>query len=376
MKIPLHKLIFNKEEIDNIIKSVESGKWVGDGEFSKKVLKRLKNILKSKYVYLTPSCSHSLEIACMLLLKRDDEVIMASFNFPSAANAVLRSGAKPVFAEIEEETLNIFPDDIESKITKKTKAIMVMHYGGISCDMNRIMNIAQKYNLFVIEDAAQCIGSYYNNRHLGTIGDVGCISFHQTKNISCGEGGLIIVKNKRLSKKVEVIREKGTDRMSFLRGEIDKYTWREVGSSYLLSDILASLLLAQVERMKYIIGKRKRIFDFYIKNLSLLERKGKLKLPKIPLYAKSNYHLFYILLPNKKIRDYCMKELNKNGIGATFHFLPLHSSPFAKKYLGYKGKDLPVTENLSQRLLRLPIFPNLKMSEALYIVENICKILR
>ena len=251
-----------------------------------------------------------------------------------------------------------------------------MHYAGVSCDMDRITAIAKKYKLYVVEDAAQGIGAYYKGRHLGTIGDIGAISFHETKNLTCGEGGVFLTNKKKIALSAEMIREKGTDRSRFLRGEVDKYTWRSVGSSFLLSDILSGVLLAQLHKITAINESRKKIYKIYMEEFKVLQNKGRITLPYIPTACKSNYHSFHILLPSRKQRDRCMAVLNEKGIKACFHYIPLHSSPFAKKNLGYKAKDLPITENLSGRLLRLPLYAGLKTVEIDYIVRNVRKVLK
>jgi len=375
-RIPLIRPFFDAEEIKNLKISLSSGRVSGDGPFSKKAICELKKILKSRFLYLTPSCTHSLEMAMMTLgIKAGEEVILPSFTFVSTANVVLRQNAHPVFADIEPQTLNISADDIERKITKRTRAIIVIHYAGVSCDMDRILKTAKKYKLWVVEDAAHCLDAYYKGRHLGTIGDIGCISFHETKNLTCGEGGLFITDKEKLAHRAEIIREKGTDRTKFLRGEVDKYTWRSVGSSFLLSDILSSVLLAQVKKIKKIRKKRQEIFNFYIEKLKPLEKKGFLKLPYIPPHCKTNYHIFYILLPNEKARNYCKEFLNGKGIQAAFHYLPLHLSPYAKKHLGFKKGDLPVTEDLAARLLRLPLYPGLSFKKVEFIIDTLKKAL-
>jgi len=376
-KIPLERPFFTEREVKLALEAIGSRSLVGDGDFGNRLIRRLNKMFPQAFLYLTPSCSHALELACMALgLKSGDEVIMPSFNFPAAANAVLRQGAKPVFAEIEEETMNLSPKDLERRMTKKTKAVIPVHYAGVSCDMDAIMKIARKYNLKIIEDAAQAFGAYYRNKPLGSIGDAGCVSFHQTKNISCGEGGLFLTRNLLLARKAEIIREKGTDRNRFLRGEVDKYSWRGIGSSFLLSDIQSAVLLAQSGKNGEIITKRKKIYELYMERLKPLEAAGHLKLPAIPAYAKSNYHIFHILLGSRKTRDRLSVFLNKRGVSAVFHFIPLHSSPFAVRNLGYAKKDLPLTERLSSELLRLPVFPELTVREAEFAADSVHRFFR
>jgi dTDP-4-amino-4,6-dideoxygalactose transaminase len=326
---------------------------------------------------MTTSGTHALEMAVQLIdLKKNDEVIMPSFTFTSTANAVLQNGAKVVFAEIKADTLNLDPEMIEKKISEKTKAIIVVHYAGIGCDMERIMKIADKYNLYVIEDAAHAVNAKYKNKYLGSIGHFGCFSFHSTKNYTSGEGGALIIneEDSSLIKKAEIIREKGTNRSDFLRGNIDKYTWVNKGSSYLPSDLLMALLYAQLEDLDLINRLRKNIYEFYSKNLKQYLSQDYLKaVSYIPQYRTSNYHIFYLRFSNEKIRNFVLKELKKNGINTSFHYIPLHSSPMGKK-LDYKYKDLPISNDCAETILRLPIYPDLKKSELEYIIDNIKKI--
>lgn len=356
--IPFNKPYMTKKEILYIEDAIFRGKLSGDGYYSKKCSTFIEEIFNTKKALLTTSCSSALDMAAILLdLKEGDEVIMPSYTFVSTANAVVLRGAVPVFAEIEEDTLNIDPEDIKRKITNKTKAIFPVHYAGVSCDMDRIMNIARKNDLKVVEDAAQGVNSKYKQKYLGTIGDIGCYSFHETKNYVCGEGGAILINNdEELVRRAEIIREKGTDRAKFFRGEVDKYTWVDVGSSYIISDINAAMLWAQFERIEEINEKRKKIYKMYYKGLKKLEVVGKIKLPTIPDCCKSNYHIFYMLLNNEFERNHLMNEMKIHGVETIFHYIPLHISPMGER-LGYKKGQLKVTEDLSGRLLRLPMYP-------------------
>ncbi|MCY6959568.1 dTDP-4-amino-4,6-dideoxygalactose transaminase [Clostridium brassicae] len=374
--IPFNKLyITGKEEI--YVKDCLKRKHIhGDGYYTKKVNKFIEEKFNTRKALMTTSCSSALDIAAISLnLKEGDEVIMPSYTFVSTANAVVLRGAKPVFAEISKDTLNIDPRDVENKITNNTKAIFPVHYAGVSCDMDSIMDIAKEYNLKVVEDAAQGVNARYKGKYLGTIGDIACYSFHETKNYSSGEGGAILVNNDNdLCKRAEIIREKGTNRSQFFRGEVDKYTWVDVGSSYLPSDMLAAFLCAQFEKIDEIQESRKKVYDAYYVGLNELEKQGKLKLPIIPEHCESNYHMFYILLNSEKERDSLMYKLKERNIGAVFHYIPLHESPMGQKF-GYKQGDLNITEDLSRRILRLPMYPELKAQEIEYIVKNIKGIL-
>lgn len=374
--IPFNKPYITNKEIEYIQAAISKGRISGDGYYTKKCSEFIENTFGTKKALLTTSCSSALDMAALLLdLKEGDEVIMPSYTFVSTANAVALRGAKPIFADIQENTLNIDPKDIERKITNKTKAIFPVHYAGVSCDMDRIMHIAKKYNLKVVEDAAQGVNAKYKNKYLGTIGDIGCYSFHETKNYICGEGGAILInQDEELAKRAEIIREKGTNRSQFFRGEVDKYTWVDVGSSYLPSDILAAMLWAQFERLDEINDMREKVYKSYYNGLHDLEKQGKLRLSVIPEDCESNYHIFYILLNTEEERNYVMDKLKESGVSAVFHYIPLHTSPMGLK-LGYKKGDLPKTENLSGRLLRLPMYAELKDKEINYIIDKICNII-
>lgn len=324
---------------------------------------------------LTTSCTHSLELASILSeLKEGDEVLVPSYTFVSTADAILLRGAKPVFIDIDKQTFNMDTTLIEEKITPKTKAIFPVHYAGIACDMDEIMRIAKKHNLIVVEDAAQGVLAYYKNKPLGTIGDYGCYSFHETKNYVMGEGGAIIVKDNNKFLDAEIIREKGTNRTQFMKGVVDKYTWHKMGSSYLPSDVLSAMLYGQLGRADEIMQKRMHIWDTYHKSFESLEKEEKLTRPYVPNYAKHNAHMYYIVLPNEEIRNDLMDELRKNDILAVFHYIPLHTSPMGIS-LGYKEGDLPVTEEYAKRILRLPLYPDMTDQELQFICEKVHKTL-
>ncbi len=380
MKVPFFTPYLTSNEIKYIQTILRDHSDIaGDGVYTKKVNKFLEDRYGIPKVLLTTSGTTALEMAVRLLsLKPGDEVIVPSFTFSSTVNAILLvNGLKPVFVEIQKDTLNIDPKDVKKKITKKTKAIMVVHYTGVACDMDKIMSIARDNKLKVVEDAAQCIEAKYKDKYLGTIGDFGCLSFHATKNITCGEGGALFInsKDKSLYEKAEIIREKGTNRSKFFRGEIDKYTWVDVGSSYLPSDILAAFLYAQLEDVEKITKLRLRIYDFYREKLTPYEKKGIIKLPTIPKYATHNAHIFYVLFRGVKERDRVLKYLKENGVGATFHYIPLHSSPEGRK-LGNKADNLPITEYVGSSLIRLPLYSGMTGAEKRYVIETLIKILK
>lgn len=373
--IPFTKTSITEVEKRYIQEALCDNKICGDGAFTKKCNQWFKENCNINNFLLTTSGTHSLELAALLAeLKEGDEVILPSYTFVSTADAILLRGAKPVFVDIDKRTFNINVDLIEEKITEKTKAIFPVHYAGVSCDMDKIMEIAKKHNLIVVEDAAQGVLAYYKDRLLGTIGDYGCYSFHETKNYVMGEGGAIIVKDNNKFKEAEIIREKGTNRSQFIRGDVDKYTWHKIGSSYLPSDILAALLYGQLTRAEEIMEKRMNIWNYYYKRLESLEKMEKLKRPYIPEYAKHNAHMFYIVLPTEEIRNKLMTKLKEQEIGATFHYIPLHTSPMGIK-LGCKKGDLPVTEEYAGRLLRLPLYADMTNEEREKVINNIIKIL-
>jgi dTDP-4-amino-4,6-dideoxygalactose transaminase len=379
MKIPFFKPYITGNEFKYIQEILDKNTDIaGDGIFTKKVSRFLEKRYKVNKVFLTTSGTTALEMAVRLLnLTRNDEIIVPSFTFSSTANAILLAqGIKLVFAEVKSNTLNIDPEDIKRKITAKTKAIIVVHYAGVSCDMDEILKIAKNHNLKIIEDAAQCIESKYKDKFLGTIGDFGCLSFHETKNITCGEGGALFIntKKKQIAEKAEIIREKGTNRSKFFRGEIDKYTWVDIGSSYLPSDLLAAFLYAQLEQVKKITELRLKIYKYFKDELINYEKKGIVKIPCIPAYANHNAHIFYLIFKNGHARDRVLKMLKENGIGASFHYIPLHSAPQGLK-LGYKKEDFPITERISTCLLRLPLFAGMTKIEMEYIIINLKNIL-
>ena len=369
--IPFTKTSITELEKEYIIEALTKSKICGDGLFTKKCNQWFEENCNIDNFLLTTSGTHALELASLLAeLKEGDEVIVPSYTFVSTADAILLRGAKPVFVDIDKRTFNIDADLIEEKITPKTKAIFPVHYAGVACDMGKIMDIAKKHNLIVVEDAAQGVLAYYKDQLLGTIGDYGCYSFHETKNYVMGEGGAIIVKDDEKFEKAEIVREKGTNRSQFIRGDVDKYTWHEVGSSYLPSDILAALLYGQLNRAEEIMEKRMNIWNSYNNGLECLEKEGKLARPYIPEYAKHNAHMFYIVLQTEDIRNKLMMYLKENGIGATFHYIPLHTSPMGQR-LGCKKGDLPITEEYAGRLLRLPLYADMSKEDNLYVIDKV-----
>lgn len=371
MKIPFNKPFIIGKELDYLAQSVLSGHIAGDGLFTKKCHLLMEKEFRARKILLTTSCTTALEMAAILCeVGPGDEVILPSFTFVSTANAFYLRGAKPVFIDIRADTLNIDETKIDAVITERTKVIAPVHYAGVGCEMDPILEIANRNDLYIIEDAAHGVNAAYKDRYLGTIGDFGAFSFHETKNYICGEGGAILINSERFIERAEIIREKGTNRTRFFRGEIDKYTWVDIGSSYLPSDLLAAFLYAQLENMERITERRREIYNFYLKELASLADDGILQLPVIPEYCRPNYHFFYIILRDKKIRDDLLSYLNSKGIGAVFHYIPLHLSPVGRS-MGYVDGQLPITESISDRLLRLPFYYNLKKDEQAEVIKAI-----
>lgn len=357
--IPFNKPYVGQDELKAITEALSAGVLRGDGPISKRVENTLREWLRVKHVFFTTSCTHALEMAMIALgIGPGDEVIMPSFTFVSSANAVVLRGANPVFAEITPDTLNIDPAAIARCITPQTRAIIPVHYAGVACDMDPIMALAREHNLHVIEDAAQGVDAYYKGKALGTIGDIGCYSFHDTKNITSGEGGAFLTNTDEIAEQAEFVREKGTNRSAFFRGEIDKYNWVSPGSSYIQSDLLAALLEAQLARRDEIRLKRGIVWQAYYDALKPLTQSGEVMLPTVPEYASSNHHIFYFRVSSSELRDQILQQLKQGGIMATFHYVPLHSSPYGRQTLKY-DVSLPVTQLCSETLIRLPIYPQL-----------------
>lgn len=340
----------------------------GDGVYTKKCHSLLEEKLGCKKALLTHSCTAALEMAAILLdLKPGDEVIMPSYTFVSTANAFVLRGAVPVFVDIRPDTLNIDENLIEDAITPKTKAICCVHYAGVACEMDKILDIAHRYNLYVVEDAAQALGSFYKGKPLGTIGDMGCFSFHETKNVISGEGGAIIINNEKFIERAEIIREKGTNRSKFFRGQVDKYTWVDIGSSYLPSDMIAAFLYSQLENMDKINQKRIDIWNEYHEFFKQFE--DVIKRPYCPEYCQHNAHMYYLLFKDLETRTMFIDYMKQNDVSTVFHYIPLHSSPAGQKYCRTYGK-MDVTNEISDTLVRLPMFYELDDESLKYIINS------
>ena len=370
MRISFNRPPFVGKETEYIKEAVEkNGMICGDGPFTKKCSQWMKERFQTKNVLLTTSCTHALEMAAFLAdIQPGDEVIMPSYTFVSTADAFVLRGATCVFVDIRPDTMNIDETKIEEAITEKTKAIVPVHYAGVSCAMDEIMAIAKKYNLKVVEDAAQGVNAFYKGKALGTIGDFGCYSFHETKNYSMGEGGAILFQDDRYLEPAEILREKGTNRSQYFRGQIDKYTWVGYGSSYLPSDMNAAYLWAQLEEADKINDKRLSIWNFYHEELKELEDKGVLERPYIPEYATHNAHMYYIKVKDLRVRTKLLAYPKERGILSVFHYVPLHSATAGKKFGRFHGEDVYTTKE-SERLCRLPMYYSLSLEEAAEVVK-------
>ncbi len=362
---------FTGKETEYIMEAVKAQKICGDGQFTKKCNAWIEEKTGTKKALLTTSCTHATELAALLAeVKAEDEVIMPSYTFVSTADAFVLRGAVPVFVDIRPDTMNIDEKKIEAAITDKTVGIVPVHYAGVACEMDTIMDIAKRHNLWVIEDAAQAIMSTYKGKALGTFGEFGCFSFHETKNYSMGEGGAILIRDEKYIENAEIFREKGTDRSKFNRGQIDKYTWRNYGSSYLPSDMNAAYLWAQLEMAEEINNARLAVWEQYKKELTPLAEAGKIELPVVPKDCVHNAHMFYIKAAEIEERTQLETFLKANNIWAVFHYIPLHSAPAGRRFGRFHGEDKYTTKE-SERLLRLPMYYGLKEEEVSYICEKV-----
>lgn len=370
--IPFNRPYLTGNELPYAAEAYGSSHLSGDGQFTKRCHRWIEERSGCAKALLTQSCTASLDMAALLLnLDKGDEVILPSFTFVSTANAFVLRGATPVFVDIRKDTLNIDEKLIEAAITSRTKAIVPVHYAGISCEMDSILEIANRHGLKVIEDAAQGLMSSYKGRALGAIGEIGCYSFHDTKNIISGEGGCLLLNQKDLVSSAEIIREKGTDRGRFFRGEVDKYTWQDIGSSFLPSEITASFLWAQLEYAEEITRMRLSVWNRYHELLASLEHEGVLHRPTVPIDCQHNGHLYYIILSPEIDRQQVLNRFREARIGAVFHYVPLHSSPAGQRF-GRSQGDMPYTSSLPQRLVRLPLWPDLSAAQQERVVDVLC----
>jgi dTDP-4-amino-4,6-dideoxygalactose transaminase len=371
IRIPFNRPYATGKEIDYIRAAITTPKLSGDGSFTAHCHQLLEQSLGIQKALLTTSCTHALEMAALLLnIGPGDEVIVPAFTFPSAANAFMLRGAKPVFVDIRADTLNIDESQIEQRITARTKAIFLVHYAGVGCEMDTIMTIARRHGTGVVEDNAHGLYGKYRGQYLGTLGQLATLSFHETKNFSCGEGGALLINDAQFNQRTEILREKGTDRSRFFRGEIDKYTWVDIGSSYLPSDLLAAFLRAQLEHRDQIQTMRQQMWEIYARELASWAEANGVRLPIVPAECEQSYHMFYVIMPSLESRQALISHLAGFGILAVFHYLPLHLSPMGLRFGGRHG-DCPVTEDLADRLLRFPFFTGMTSSEQTQVIDAV-----
>lgn len=368
MRIPFNQPFFSGKEFDFIQEAVANRQFSGDGAFTKKCHALLEKELGVPKALLTTSCTHALEMAALLLeIKPGDEIIVPSFTFPSTVNAFVLRGARPVFIDIRRDTLNLDETLLESLVTPSSKAIVVVHYAGVGCEMDTILQVAGRHGIPVVEDNAHGLFGRYKGNYLGTLGCLATQSFHETKNFICGEGGALLINDSRYIERAEILREKGTNRSLFFRGQIDKYSWVDIGSSYLPSDILAAFLYAQLESREIIQLKRERIWNYYEQHLRDWAAARRVQIPIVPSQCEQPYHMFYLVLPSLALRQALIAYLNACEISSVFHYLPLHLSRMGQKFGGKKG-DCPVTEEVSDRLVRLPFYNDLTEADQARVV--------
>jgi dTDP-4-amino-4,6-dideoxygalactose transaminase len=371
IRVPFNRPALAGREMEYIQDAVRRGHLSGDGWYTRRCHDLLRDILGAPQVLLTTSCTHALELAAMLLeVGPGDEVVLPSFTFVSTANAFVLRGARPVFADVRPDTLNLDEQDVERKLTPRTRVIIPVHYAGIGCQMDDLQEIARQAGAAIVEDAAHALFGAYGGRPLGTFGALATLSFHETKNVTCGEGGALVINDPALCERAEILREKGTNRSRFFRGEVDKYTWVDIGSSYLPSDLLAAFLLAQLEAREESQRRRREIWETYAAALADWAAARGVRLPVVPAHCQQPYHLFYLLLPSLAEREQLSARLRHAGVYTTFHYLPLHLSRMGRHFGGRPG-DCPVTESVSDGLLRLPLFSDLTQAEQARVIEVI-----
>jgi dTDP-4-amino-4,6-dideoxygalactose transaminase len=371
IRIPFNRPFATGHELDYIRAAIATPKFSGDGSHTANCHALLQQSLGIQKALLTTSCTHALEMAALLLdVVPGNEVIVPAFTFPSTANAFVLRGAKPVFVDIRADTLNIDESQIEQRITARTKAIFLIHYAGVGCEMETIMAVARRHGIAVVEDNAHGLYGKYRDRYLGTFGELAALSFHETKNFTCGEGGALLINDARFTARAEILREKGTDRSRFFRGEVDKYNWVDIGSSYLPSDLLAAFLRAQLEHRNQIQSMRRQIWETYARELVSWSETNGARLPIIPPECEQSYHMFYVIMPSFKSRQALISHLAGFGILAVFHYLPLHLSPMGRHFGGCEG-DCPITEKIADRLLRLPFYTGMTHLEQTQVIDAV-----
>ncbi len=368
--VPFHRPYLTGDEQTHITSALGGGHLKGDGPYTDRASALLGELTGAGSVLLTPSCTAALELSALLLdLEPGDEVIMPSFTFVSTANAYVLRGARPVFVDVDPRTLNIDPAAVAAAVTPRTRAIVIVHYAGVACDMAALLSIAEEHGLELIEDNAHGLGGTWDDRPLGSIGPMGALSFHDTKNFQCGEGGALLINDPRLVHRAEILREKGTNRKAFLRGEVDKYSWVDVGSSYLLGELLAATLVAQLEAFDRIQAARHRIWTTYAESLADWADQHRVQLPQPVEGSTHAAHLFHLLLPDPEARHRFLDHMRGQQVGSSFHYVPLHSTPLARR-LGHTG-ELPVTDSVSARLARLPLYPDLTDAELKRVLDAV-----
>jgi dTDP-4-amino-4,6-dideoxygalactose transaminase len=369
--IPFNRPSLVGNELAYITDVIRAGHASGDGDYTRKCHVLLEQALGVPKVLLTTSCTHALEMAALLLdIQPGDEVIVPSFTFVSTVNAFVLRGARPVFIDVRPDTLNLDEMQLEGLVTPRTRAIVAVHYAGVGCEMDTILEIAGRHGVAVVEDNAHALFGRYRGKYLGTFGCLATQSFHETKNFTCGEGGALLINDPQYIERAEIIREKGTNRSRFFRGQVDKYTWVDLGSSYLPSDILAAFLYAQLEAREQIQAKRRRVWECYYEHLRDWAQENNVRLPFVPSHCEQPYHMFYLLLPSLETRQSLIAHLKARGILGVFHYLPLHLSPMGQKW-GYRSGDCPVTERVSDCLVRLPFYNNLREEDQQLVIETI-----
>lgn len=352
-KLPFNQPFLSGKELKYVSEAIAKRDLSGNGQFTRTCESHLKHLTSCSHVLLTPSCTAALEMMALLLeIEAGDEVIMSSFNFVSASNAFALRGAKVVFVDVRPDTMNLDEELVEAAISSKTKAILATHYAGVACNMDKLKKVAEQFGLFLIEDAAHCIDAYYSGQHLGTFGDLGALSFHSTKNIHCGEGGALLINNESLLERAVIVQEKGTNRQQFVDGKAGKYSWQGLGSSFLLGELNAAFLLAQLEHLSFVTQEKRQIFKQYQTRLAKLKS---LEVATVPKACKANGHIFYLKCKDRRERGELITFLKSRGIGTAFHYVPLHSSTGGKRYSRFVGEDRYTTSE-SERLLRLPSF--------------------
>jgi dTDP-4-amino-4,6-dideoxygalactose transaminase len=372
--IPFNKSSLEGKELDYIYETISNGQIAGNQMFSIRSQEFLEKLTRTTKALLTTSCTHALEMSALLIgISPGDEIILPAFTFVSTANAFVLYGAKPVFCDIRPDTLNLDESKLEALITQKTKAIIPVHYAGIGCEMDMIMEIASRHEVPVVEDNAHGLFGKFRGKYLGTFGSLATQSFHETKNITCGEGGALLINEKRYLERAEIIREKGTNRAQFFRGEVNKYSWQDIGSSYVMSDVLAAFLYGQLENWKKIQRKRKLIWDRYDNELKDWAKRRNIQTPFVPKHCEQAYHMYYLIMPSVTERERFIDKLKANNITAVFHYLPLNQSPLANKMQlkGWKKSNCPITVNVSDRIVRLPFYTGLNVKDQSRIIDFI-----